>query len=394
MAEIVLNLGEGTEQGFVSKATDPVVSNVSTPGDFTAQYPTPLDTTELLAMCEEVNMLRYIPDTQTGLKVFTYREMNELAFHSGSSYIGFADGACPEEYEHDGDNTTVTLKNIGAKKSLTISDIMHSRAVAGMSMGGFGVGISALNGPFASGEGFPGVAGTNTMNLQSIADLKAKEMALAATMILNGEDRLLAVGDATTNVLEWDGIENLFTTALGSHGNASTEYSGTFTAVNFDRFLGEMCAKPDVIFGHSTAIQELMSAYLQWGWQGSQAISTVGPGDRLVPGVNFAGQVNTGRGRMDVVADDYFTRTASGATTFQSNLYVARMNHNGKPLLFRATQIPLAFKDLAPGCTAISFQLWKKSVLVSKARCTTGIYKSLFSGRVSTTCARIGLTND
>ena len=396
MPELVLNLGADAarEGAFVQKATDPVVSNVSTPGDFAAQFPTPLDTTELLAMCEEVNMLRYIPDLSTGLKTFTYREMDELAFHSGSSYIGFADGACPEEYEHTGDNTTVTLKNIGAKKSLTISDIMHSAAVIGMSQGGFGVGINSLNGPFAAGEGLPGVANVNSMVMNAIADLKAKEMSLGATMVLNGEDRLLAIGDATTNPLEFDGIELLITSALGSHANVSTEWSGTFASENFDRFLSETCAKPTVIMGHPTAIQELMGDYFQLAWQGSQTISYSAPGDRIVPGFNFAGEVNTGVGRLQVVADSNFSRAAASASTFQSNLYALRMSHNGDPLIFRSTQIPLAFKDLAPGCTAISFQLWKKTVLVAKARCAHGVYTSLFSGRSVSTCPRIGLTND
>ena len=395
MPELVLNLGTDAPQegAFVQKATDPVVSNVSTPGDFAAQYPTPLDTTELLAMCEEVNMLRYIPDLGTGLKTFTYREMNELAFHSGSSYTAFADGACPEEYEHNGTNTTVTLKNIGAKKSLTISDIMHSAAVAGMSQGPFGVGINSLNGPFATGEGLPGVANVNTMAMQAIADLKAKEIALASTMILNGEDRLLVVGDATTNALEFDGIEYLITSALGSHTNPSSEASGTFTAANFDRFLSETCAKPTVVMGHPTAIQEFMSGYFQLGWQGSQTVN-VSSGDRVVPGFNFAGEVNTGVGRLQVVADGNFTRNAASATTFQSSLYALRMSHNGDPLVFRSTQIPLSYKDLAPGCTAISFQLWKKTVLVAKARCAHGKYTSLFSGRSVSTCPKVSLTND
>src|SRR5512139_2472205 len=114
--EKVLNLGEdaAVEKAFVSRATDPVISpNYSTPGDFAAQYPTPLDPTEFLAMCEEVTLLQAIPEQRTALKQHTWRELNELDFNSGSSYLAFADGYCPEEYEHDGDNTTITLKNLG-----------------------------------------------------------------------------------------------------------------------------------------------------------------------------------------------------------------------------------------------------------------------------------------
>jgi hypothetical protein len=395
MPELVLNLGQDQvkEQGFVSKATDPVLPGVTTPGDFAAQYPTPLDTTELLAMCEEVNLLRAIPDESTGLKAFTYREMDELAFVSGSSYVSFADGACPENYEHDGDNVTATLKNIGAYKSLTLSDIMHSAAVAGMSQGGFGVGIDSLNGPMPAGQGLPGVAGVNTLANQAVANLKAKEMALMATLVLNGEDRLLVRGNASSNALEYDGIETLITSGNGSHTNASSEASGTFSGANFDRFLAEGCAKPTAVFGHPTAIQEMMSAYFQLGYQGSQLVNH-NDGSRIVPGYNFAGEVNTGIGTLMVVADSNFTRTASSATTFQSSLYALRMSHNGEPLIFRKTQIPLAFKDLAPGCTAIAFQIWKKTVLVAKARCAHGKYTSLFSGRSVSTCPVVHLSND
>ena len=148
--EVVLNLGQdaSVEKAFVSRATDPVVTNVGTPADFAAQFPTPLDQSELLAMCEEVNLLRTIPEEMTGLKSVLWREMSSLAFTSGSSYIGFSDGACPEEYSHDGANKTLDLKNIGAKKSLTISDIMHS--VASIAAG---YGINNLVGGFAGGAG-------------------------------------------------------------------------------------------------------------------------------------------------------------------------------------------------------------------------------------------------
>src|SRR3990167_3187318 len=114
-------------QGFVARATDPLIlpQPYVTPQDFAAQYPTPLDPLEIIAMCEEVTLWRALPTEPTQLKTELWRELNELAFSSGSSYISFADGACPEEYYHDGDNRYVDLKNIGAKKSLSISDIMH-----------------------------------------------------------------------------------------------------------------------------------------------------------------------------------------------------------------------------------------------------------------------------
>ena len=90
MAELVLNLGADARQepafqrgdALVQRATDPLVSNVGTPGDFAAQFPNPLNTHELIAMCEEVNLWRNIPAIPTDLKVEVYREMTSLAFTS------------------------------------------------------------------------------------------------------------------------------------------------------------------------------------------------------------------------------------------------------------------------------------------------------------------------
>ena len=376
-------LNPETGQAFVAKATDPVVTNVATPGDFTAQFPTPLDPTEILALCEDVTLLQAIPEQRTGLKQVTWREMSSLAFNSGSNYIAFADGDCPEEYEHGGANQTVDLKNLGAKKSLTISDIMHSAAVVAG-----GSGIEALLGGYAAGQGLPGARDIATFGREAIADVKEKEMRLGMTLVLNGEDRLLAVGNATSRPLEFDGIESWISSGTGAHYQFS---SGTFSAQAFDRFVAEGCAKPQVLAGHPAAIQEVMSAYFQLGFQGSQVIN-VASGDRIVPGFNFGGSVNTGIGRLQVIADNNFTRTANGGNTaFSSNIYGLRMTHNGEPLVYRETQIPLSMIDLAPGCTAISFEIWKKTALVVKALCAQHIYTfQSFTGRVISACTQIG----
>ena len=370
-------------QAFVARATDPVVSNVATPGDFAAQFPTPLDPTEILTLCEEVALLQAIPEQRTGLQQVIWREMNALAFTSGSAYIAFADGVCPEEYSHSGNNSTLNLKNLGAKKSLTLSDIIHSAAVISG-----GAGIEALLGGYAAGQGLPGGNDVATFGRQSIADLKEKEVRLGMTLVLNGEDRLLAVGDVDTRPLEFDGIEGWVTAGNGAQ---SATASGTFSAQGFDRFVSESCAKPQVLFGHPQAVQEMMSAYFQLGFAGSQVIN-VASGDRIVPGFNFGGFVNTGIGRLQVIADNNFTRTANGAgTNFSSNIYALRMNHNGAPLVYRATQIPLSLVDLAPGCTAISFEIWKKTALVIKALCAQSVYTfQAWTGRVQTTCSSIG----
>lgn len=392
MADLVLNLGnEAGEQpgAFVQRATDPVVSNVATPVDFAAQYPQPIDPTEIVAMCEETNVWRSIPSKPTQLKAESWRELNELAFTSGSSYISFADGACPEEYYHDGDNSSITLKNIGAKKSLTLSDIKHSAAVAGIN----GLGISTLAGMANASSGFPGGLDAGTLLREAVSDLKAKEMTLASVLVLNGWDRLMVKGNAGSNALEFSGIETLVTAALGAHGQSATELnaSGTFSAAAFDRFLSEGCAKPQEIFGAPQGIQELMASYFALGFSAApQQVINFPSGNRVVPGYNFAGEVNTGIGLLRVVADSNFTRTASGATTFQSKLYPLRMSVNGEPLVYRVDQFPLSFSDLAPGCTAISFQVWAKTALIIKALCAQSVYVGNFTGRSVTTCPVIG----
>ena len=132
-----------------------------------------------------------------------------------------------------------------------------------------------------------------------------------------------------------------------------------------------------------------MSAYFQLGFQGSQVVN-FDTGDRIVPGFNFAGFVNTGVGRPAVVADANFTRTAAGANLIQSSIFAMRMNHNGVPLVYKLTQIPLALKDLVPGCAAISFEIWAKTALIIKHCCAHGEYTGNFTGRIVTTCPVIG----
>lgn len=389
VGERVLNLGDSGDGAFVSRATDPNIlpQPYATPGDFAAQYPTPLDTTEIIAMCEEVTLFQALPEESTSLKQHTWRELNELAFTSGSSYISFADGECPEEYRHDGDNTTVTLKNIGAKKSLSLSDIMHSQAVAAANWNG----INRLVGGVPSGEGMPGGTDMATFQMETVADVKEKEIRLAMTLVLNGWDRLLVEGNATSNSLEFDGVENWDDNLEGCdfHSNDNAA-SGTFAAAGFDRFLSESCAKPTALWGHPQAIQELMSAYFQLGFAGSQVVN-FDNGDRITPGFNFGGFVNTGVGRLAVVADNNFNRIAVGAgAVVSATIYAMRMTHNGVPLVYKLTQIPLALRDLVPGCTAVSFEVWAKTALVIKHCCAHGAYDSQFTGRVTTTCPVIG----
>jgi len=382
--EQVLDLGGGG--AFVSKTTDPLIlpQPYASPADFAAQYPTPLDTTELVAMCEEISLWQALPELTTGLQQETWRELNSLAFTSGSAYISFADGECPEEYTHDGTNTTVTLKNIGAKKSLSLSDIMHSAAVAAAGWNG----INRLVGGPPSSEGMPGGSSAGTFMQEQVADVKEKEIRLASTLVMNGWDRLLAEGNATTNTLEFDGIENLVTTTCGAYTNSSSP-SGSFSASTYDRFLADSCAKPTTIMGHSSAIQEMMAGYFQLGYQGSQLVN-FNDGNRITPGFNFASFVNTGVGRLAVVADYNFNRAAAGAGTFLGTLFGMRMTHNGVPLVYKRTQIPFSVRDLVPGCTAVSFEVWAKTALIVKHCCAHSRFTAVFNGNINTTCPQIG----
>jgi len=383
--EQVLNPETGEE--FVARATDPAITPqpYSTPSDFAAQFPTPLDTTEIIAMCEEVSALQVIPEQSTGLKEETWRELNSLAFTSGSSYISFADGECPEEYEHDGSNTTISLKNVGAKKTLSISDIQHSAAVAAANWNG----INSLVGGLASGEGMPGGADAATFLRETVGDVKEKEVRLSSTLVMNGLDRLLIEGDSNNNSLEFDGVENWAANQSCTMHTNDNSSSGTFSATSYDRFLAESCAKPTAIFGHPQSVQEMLSSYFQLGFQGSQVVNFE-TGNRITPGFNFAGFVNTGVGRLRVVADNNFNVTDMGNGAFQGSLFGLRMTHNGVPLVYRSTQIPLAMKDLAPGCTAVSFQVWAKTALILKHCCAHSEYTTQFTGSISATCPVIG----
>ena len=383
MAETMLNLGEEVKRG-----TDPVLNPVyASPADYAAQYPTPLDTTEILDFCEEITLIKAIPELRTGLKEHTWREMTSLAFTSGSAYVAFQDGYCPEEYTHDGANTTVTLKNIGAKKNLSIRDIMHSQAVASANWNG----INTLVGGGASSEGIPGGSDLATFQRAVVRDVKAKEIQLAMTLVLNGEDRLLVAGNHSNNSLEFTGFEQWATNYSCTFHTNDNSASGTFSAISFDRWLAEACSKPTHLFGHPQAIQEVMAAYFQLGFQGSQVLNVTN-GNRLTPGYNFASVVNTGVGPLTVVSDVNFTKTNIGSTTaFQAKIWAMRMTHNGEPLVFRMTQVPLSYVDLNPGCTAISFEVWKATALIIKACCAQGTYTSQFTGRYSvTTCTKIG----
>lgn len=370
---------------FVPRATDPVLPDAALPADFAAQFPNPLDPTEIITKCEELGVYKAIPEERTGLKVHTWRELNYLDFTlTGTVYLAFADYACPENYTHDGDNSYVNLKNMGVRKALGVSDIMHSAASIRA-----GYGINQLVGGFPAGEGEPGGDGAS-FSREMIANLTEKEIRLGMTLVLNGLDEMLVNGDTNVSALEFNGIVDQVTSGNGAHASTAGA-SGTFSASSFNQFLSESCAKPDTLFGHPAAMQEVLSAYFQLGFAGSQVVN-FNSGNGITPGYNFDGFVNTGVGRLRVVSDARFPRTAlpSDPTKFQSNIYALRMTHNGEPLVFRITQIPLALQYLSPGCTSIAFEIWTKTALVIKAMCAQNVYTGLFTGQITTTCALIG----
>lgn len=377
----------GNHGNTVFKADPVFYVQPITPNDFNAQYPTPLDPTEILAMCGDTNVWSAIPEKQTELKTEFWREMTSLAFASGTidSYLGFADGNCPNPYHHDGANKSVTLKNIGAIKALTYSDIKHSAAVAGLPMGG----INNLLGPNQAFDGLPGVGeALRRMSAGYVANLRSKEAKLGMILVMNGWDKWLVNGNKDTNPLAFDGIETLVTSGNGAHVNSNTA-SGTLSATGVDAFLAEACATPTHVFGHPQALQALASSYFQLGFQGSQVINYT-DGNRLTPGFNFSSVINTAVGPLQLVADSNFSRTNIGGGAFQTSLYFLRMRHEGEELVYKSTQIPLSVVDLTPGCTAIQFEIWAKTALVIKHMCAHGKYTTQISGNITTTCPVIG----
>ena len=60
--EKILDMGSGGNSAFVARTTDPNVlpQPYASPADFAAQYPQPLDTTEIIAMCGEITALQVL----------------------------------------------------------------------------------------------------------------------------------------------------------------------------------------------------------------------------------------------------------------------------------------------------------------------------------------------
>lgn len=364
------------------RATDPNIlpQPYVTPGDFAAQFATPLDTTELITLCEETGLYRALPEVVADTHTELWRELNELEFTSGCAMIAFEPGGCPEEFRHDGDNRSVALKHIGAKKTLSESDIRHS-----MGSIAAGYGIRELVGGFNDG-GLPGEGGDMPSLIRAnISSVKEKEMRLAATLVLNGWDQLLVDGSVSGNAEEFDGLATIITAGNGARTNGGTT-TGTFNINNFDEFIAAGCARPDAIIGHPTALSAISLAYFGIG---SSSIF-YDNNNNIVPGLHFAGQIMTGYGPVALIGDSRFGRTTVAAdSTFRSTVYPVKLRHNGEPLIYKRTQIPLSMKDLAPGCTAVSFETWAVTALVVKAMCAQAAYNGIFNGLVDDSCSYV-----
>ena len=381
-----------TKAELIEKTADPVFSHTQplTPPTFNMQDPQPLDPLEVMALCEEISAVRNIPVKHTELKTELWMETTHLYMDAGQ-YAFFPDGECPEEFTQTGTYDTTHLKNYGVKKSLTEVDIRHSAAIAGQG------GIAALLGMFASGEREPGGYNLGTFQREQIADIKEKEVRKGHSLVLDMLDWTLIRGATATDPLEFDGLETLIAACTGEHTNTSCP-TGTFSADDFDRFISEGCAKPTHIWGHPLALQMVAAQYFQLGWQGSQNVPHVpglspGASERIVPGYGFASAINTQVGRLPLIGDANFERTALAGSCgglFRSIIYPLRMIHNGEPLIYRPQLQPPSYRDLTPGCTAISFQIWGREALTVKACCAQGRYTAQFNGNITTTCTRIG----
>jgi len=360
--------------------TDPVMqpSPVPTPGDFTNEFATPVDPTEIIALCEELGLWNALPEIVNGSQVESWRELDQLEFASGCNAIAFTPGECPEDQVHHTATETMTKRHIGVKKSLTESDIRHSAASIAA-----GVGVNALIGGF-NDTGLPGDLDGPSLIRASISDVKEKEARLSTILTLNGWDDLLVNGDNAANPLEFDGIVNSITAANGARACPSW-MSGTFSAANFDRFLAAGCGQAQAILGHPTALAELAVNY--WGL-GSQT-AFFDDNANMSPGRHFTSSLITGIGPVSLIGDTRFPRVDNGDGTFRTILYPVVLTHNGEPLIYKATQIPLSYKDLTPGCSAIAFEVWAVTALVVKAMCAQALCELTFSGFVDDGCTYV-----
>ena len=360
--------------------TDPNIWPTPAPveADWATEFGTPIDTTELIVLCEEVGLYNALPEHTAGLLIDAWKELTASDFASGCNSIAFPKGACPEDQTHSTTNNHIDKKHIGVKKTLAEADIRHTAASIAA-----GWGINMLVGGF-NDQGLPGELDTATMLRGAVASAREKEMRLGMINVLNGWDDLLVNGDVVGNPLEFDGITNLITAANGARACPSF-MTGTFSASHFDQFIAAGCAHPQAILGHPAALQALCLGYMANGYNFVQYADAA----NVVPGIHFANQIMTGIGPVALIGDTRFPRIDLGGGNFRAILYPVRLTHNGEELIYKATQIPLAAKDLTPGCTAVAFEIWAVTALVVKAMCAQALCEATFSGIVDDGCTYV-----
>lgn len=349
--------------------TDPnvLLQPYEQPGDFTLEFPQPLDPTEIFTLCEEVSVYRALPEVRTPLNAHSWIEMTALDFATATEYDGFfSKGACPDRITASGESKTVTHKYIGAQQTLTDEDIRHSAAVSAMQ----GVGVNRL---------------LQMDVITSLRNAKIKEARKLEIITVENWDLALVKGNSTVNTLAFDGIETQVTSANGARVNSNS--TGTFDVEHFDYWLTAGCKKPTHLFGHPVALSNLKKAYLSMGATAGtapvqQIVLSRGIDGGVVPGMVLADELFTSVGRLMLIPDMRFTATQVGADTFSSTIYALVMQHLGEPIVFKSVQTPLSFKDLAPGCTAVSFEIYAVTALVIKHMCAQAAYTARFEGVV------------
>lgn len=372
------------QEGMVEKTvTDPVVllQPYAQPADFTAQYPQPLDPTEILTECEEINVWRALEEKVTPFNADQWREMTDIDFATSTGLTNdgfFLKGGCPDRITATGANISITRKYIGAQQTLSFEDIQHSAAVASIR----GLGISRL---MTHTVGGPDV-------IDVVRDAKAKEIKKQEILVLNNWDLALVKGSIAVNSLAFDGIETQVTAAGGARVNADS--TGTFDIEEFDNFLVAGCARPTHLFGHPKALEAVKKGYLSLGATGGtqpiQQIVLQNNDGNVVPGIVLADKVNTSIGPITLVPDFRFTTTQVADHAFVSNVYALRVRHGGEAIVYKSTQTPLVFKDLQPGCTAISFMVYAVTSLVIRHMCAQAVWTSQFVGRTGEGCTIVG----
>lgn len=377
------NLGEQVEK----TVEDPIVllQPYTQPSDFTAQYPQPLDPTEILTECEEISVWRALPEKVTPFNADQWREMTDVDFATATGLTNdgfFAKGGCPDRITASGENKVITRMYLGSQQTLTFEDIQHSAAVAAIQ----GLGISRL---MTHTVGGPDV-------IDVVRDAKAKEIRKEEIVVLNNWDLALVKGDSSINTLAFDGIETQVIEANGARVNADS--TGTFDIEEFDNFLVAGCAHATHLFGHPKALEAVKKGYLMLGAGGGympvqQVVLSRAADGGVVPGMVLADEVFTTIGKLTLVPDFRFTATQVADHAFVSSIYALRVRHGGEPIVYKSTQTPLVFKDLTPGCTSVSFMTYTVTALVIKHMCAQAKFTSQFVGVVGAGCSIVGGTS-